>query len=163
MILFGQSCSTDSKSVQWIFFCFENTHLLQKSYLSLPQKNRSVRRKHFLLTLLFSFVPYCLVLPHPGPLIQPQLYKPVMPLRGGGKDLHHHVWGTLAAAIIQLGGVAHDGDIRLHYRVHVLRGVAVFLKEAHIKGGVVGFAFFPLQIVGKLSYKLYADPLVPLR
>ncbi len=63
MILLGQSCSTDSKSVQWIFFCFENTHLLQKSYLSLPQKNRSVRRKCFLLTLLFSFVPYCLTVP----------------------------------------------------------------------------------------------------
>ena len=44
-------------------FCFENTHLLQKSYLSLPQKNRSVRRKHFLLTLLFSFGPYCLTVP----------------------------------------------------------------------------------------------------
>ena len=36
---------------------------MQKSYLSLPQKNRSVRRKHFLLTLLFSFVPYCLTVP----------------------------------------------------------------------------------------------------
>lgn len=36
---------------------------MQKSYLSLPQKNRSVRRKHFLLTLLFSFGPYCLTVP----------------------------------------------------------------------------------------------------
>ena len=73
------------------------------------------------------------VFPHPGPLVQSQFHKPIMPLRGGGEDFHHHVLGTPAAAIIQFRGVADHRKVGLHYRVHVLRLVS-FSNSRTAKG-----------------------------
>ena len=61
------------------------------------------------------------ILPHPGPLIQIELGETVMACGGRGEDLDHQVRRALAPDFIQLAGITHHRDIRLHQRVHIVR------------------------------------------
>ena len=48
------------------------------------------------------------VFPHPGPLVEIELGKAVVAGGRRGKNLHHQIGCSLAAGVVQLGGVAHQ-------------------------------------------------------
>ena len=70
------------------------------------------------------------ILPHSSPLIEAQLDKLIVPLRGLGEDLHYQVRRPLAAVLVLLAVAANHGDIRLNHRVHIFRGIPVPFKQA---------------------------------
>ena len=53
--------------------------------------------------------------------------------------------------VVQLTGVAHHSQVRLHHGVYVLRVVPILLKQPDAEGSRINFARFPLQIIVQLS------------
>lgn len=80
------------------------------------------------LDALSSWI-YDPILTHTGPLVQVIFYQPVMALGGGGQNLDDKVRSALAAHIVQLVGITHNGQVGFHQGINVLGPVAGLLKE----------------------------------
>ena len=129
-------------------------HAVPAVFLTDPEGAAAVQREHLDRFVFRIDNP---VFTDPGPLVQAQLYKSVMPERRRGQDFNHQIGSTLAPVLVYLAPVTHHGQIRLDHRVNVFRGFPVPLEEPDAKGGRVDLAPLPLQVVPELPGKFGND------